>query len=155
MAHHQGMSLMALTNILLEDVMPRRFHAEPKVRAMELLLQERPPHDPEIIEISTTGPQVEEPRTAVAKNGVTPMSRRLTTPVTPAPRTHLLSNSRYHVMITNAGSGYSACGGVDVTRWREDSTCETWGQFCYIRDIGRGVVWSAGFQPICRPAEEL
>ena len=43
MAHHQGMSLVALTNALLADVMPRRFHAEPMVRAIELLLQERIP----------------------------------------------------------------------------------------------------------------
>ena len=81
------------------------------------------------------------------------MNRRLTTPVTPAPRTHLLSNGRYHVMITNAGSGSSACRGIDVTRWRADSTCEASGQFCYIRDVHRGLVWSAGFQPICRPSE--
>ena len=153
MAHHQGMSLTALTNVLLDDVMPRRFHAEPMVRAVELLLQERPPHDPEIVETAAAKSPVEEPVAAEIKNDVTPMSRRLTTPVTPAPRTHLLSNSRYHVMITNAGSGLSACRGIDVTRWREDSTCEAWGQFCYIRDMHRGLVWSAGFQPICRPSE--
>jgi cyclic beta-1,2-glucan synthetase len=152
MAHHQGMILTALTNVLLEDVMPRRFHAEPKVRAVELLLQERPPHDPEIVETAAAKPPVEETAAADFTSDVTPMSRRLTTPVTPAPRTHLLSNSRYHVMITNAGSGYSACRGVDVTRWRADATCEAWGQFCYIRDIHRGLVWSAGFQPICRPS---
>jgi cyclic beta-1,2-glucan synthetase len=153
MAHHQGMSLTALANVLLDDVMPRRFHAEPKVRAIELLLQERVPPDPEIIETPAAKSAAEEPIAAEFKSDVTPMSRRLSTPVTPAPRTHLLSNSRYHVMITNAGSGYSACGGIDVTRWREDSTCEAWGQFCYIRDMHRGLVWSAGFQPICRPAE--
>jgi cyclic beta-1,2-glucan synthetase len=56
-------------------------------------------------------------------------------------------------MITNAGSGYSAYQGIDVTRWRADMTCEAWGQFCYIRDVQRGLVWSAGFQPICRPGD--
>ena len=81
------------------------------------------------------------------------MSRRLTSPHTPAPRTHLLSNSAYHVMITNAGSGYSKWQGLDVTRWREDATCETWGQFCYVRDVQRDLVWSAGYQPVCRPPE--
>jgi cyclic beta-1,2-glucan synthetase len=150
MAHHQGMSLTALTNVLLDDVMPRRFHAEPRVRAVELLLQERPPHDPEILNIPAARSPVQEPLAAEAKRDVTPMSRRLTTSVTPAPLSHLLSNSRYHVMITNAGSGYSACRGLDVTRWRADPTCESWGQFCYIRDLQRGLVWSAAFQPICR-----
>ncbi len=56
-------------------------------------------------------------------------------------------------MITNAGSGYSKCQGLDVTRWREDATCEAWGQFCYVRDVQRDLVWSAGYQPVCRPPE--
>jgi cyclic beta-1,2-glucan synthetase len=153
MAHHQGMSLTALANVLFDDVMSRRFHAETKVRAVELLLQERPPQDPEIIEMSATKSPVEEPLAVEFAHEVAPMNRRLTSPVTPAPRTHLLSNGRYHVMITNAGAGSSVCRGVDVTRWRADSTCEASGQFCYIRDRQRGLVWSAGFQPICRPPE--
>ena len=81
------------------------------------------------------------------------MSRRLTSPDTPVPRTNLFSNSAYHVMITNAGSGYSKCRDLDVTRWREDPTREVWGQFCYIRDVQRDLVWSAGYQPICRPPQ--
>ena len=83
-----------------------------------------------------------------------PMSRRLTSPATPVPRTNLFSNSQYHIMITNAGSGYSTCRGLDVTRWREDPTREVWGQFCYIRDVQRDLVWSAGYQPICRAPDE-
>ena len=43
MAHHQGMSLVALDNVLHEDVMQRRFHADPLIQATELLLQERIP----------------------------------------------------------------------------------------------------------------
>ena len=42
MAHHQGMSLLALTNLLSHDVFQRWFHANPRVRAAELLLHERP-----------------------------------------------------------------------------------------------------------------
>ncbi len=38
MAHHQGMSLVAMANAVLDDPMPRRFHAEPMVRAVDLLL---------------------------------------------------------------------------------------------------------------------
>ena len=50
MAHHQGMSLVALANTLLDEPMPRRFHAEPMVRAVDLLLQERIPPDAPIVE---------------------------------------------------------------------------------------------------------
>jgi cyclic beta-1,2-glucan synthetase len=150
MAHHQGMSLVALANCLLNDPMPRRFHAEPTVRATELLLQERIPQGVELSE-----PHADEAAAPVAvREAPSVMNRRLTTPNTGHPRTHLLSNGRYTVMLTNAGSGYSACEGLAVTRWREDRTLDPWGQFCYVRDLRGGAVWSAGFQPVCRAATE-
>ncbi|AMV40689.1 glucoamylase family protein [Planctomyces sp. SH-PL62] len=160
MSHHQGMSLVAAANVLLGDLMPRRFHAEPMVRAAELLLQERVPRDTPLVDLDA---EAEEAAAADSQAGEPPaerpaapsfLSRRLTTPATIAPRTHLLSNSRYHVMVTNAGSGASSALGVDVTRWREDPAREAYGQFLYIRDVSSGLVWSAGFQPVCRPADE-
>jgi hypothetical protein len=42
MAHHQGMSLLAITNLLRGNVFQRWFHANPRVRASELLLHEKP-----------------------------------------------------------------------------------------------------------------
>jgi len=66
----------------------------------------------------------------------------------------LLSNGRYSVMITSNGSGWSAWGDMDVTRWREDGTRDCWGQFCYIRDRSNGKRWSTGKQPLCQPADE-
>lgn len=150
MAHHQGMSLVAMANCLLGNPMQRRFHAEPMVRATELLLQERiprgapviQPHSDELVQISS-------PSTTMNL-----ISRRLTTPHTPLPRTHLLSNGHYTVMITNTGAGFSAWHGLDVTRWREDRTRDAWGQFIYLRDLRSGLTWSAGHQPVCRPADE-
>ena len=34
-----------------------------------------------------------------------------------------------------------------VTRWREDSTCDNWGTFCYLRDVASGEFWSTAYQP--------
>jgi cellobiose phosphorylase len=67
----------------------------------------------------------------------------------------LLSNGRYGVVITAAGSGCSTWRGLDVTRWREDATRDCWGQFCYLRDLTEGTAWSAGYQPLCRAADEI
>jgi cyclic beta-1,2-glucan synthetase len=150
MAHHQGMSLVALANCLLDHAMPRRFHAEPMVRATELLLQERVPVAATATEPPDHGtlPRAAGPETAGA------VSRRLTTPFTAGPRVHLLSNGRYSVMVTNAGAGYSRCEGLDVTRWREDATRDDCGLFCYVRDRTAGLLWSAGHQPVGRPPED-
>ena len=143
MAHHQGMGLIALANQLLDAPMPRRFHAEPMVRATELLLQERMPR--------ASAPGAAHHGTAISNatpQSATPLSRRLTTPFTPHPRTHLLSNGQYTVMLTNAGGSWSYCRGLDVTRWREDCTRDHWGQFCYIKDIRNGKLWSVAHQPL-------
>jgi len=63
----------------------------------------------------------------------------------------LLSNGSYHVMVSNAGGGYSRWRDLAVTRWREDATRDCWGTFIYLRDVATGEFWSAAHQP-CRRA---
>src|SRR5215470_8741678 len=143
MAHHQGMTLIALTNVLRGGVMRSRFHSEPIIRATDLLLQERAPRD-----MAVRRPPTEEVHApAHARDFVEPAFRQFTTPHVSAPRTHLLSNGRYAVMLTTAGSGYSRCGALAVTRWREDVTRDNWGTYLFLRDVQSGAVWSAGYQP--------
>jgi cyclic beta-1,2-glucan synthetase len=143
MAHHQGMSLVAIDNVLNGNIMQERFHADPLVQATELLLQERIP-----VNVAITRPRAEEVLLSrVVRGVVAPVTRRFDTADLPTPRVQLLSNGTYSVMVTTAGAGYSNCGPLAVTRWREDVTRDHWGSFCYLRDVRTGAVWSAGFQP--------
>ena len=66
----------------------------------------------------------------------------------------LLSNGRYHVLITNAGGGYSRWKDIAVTRWREDSTCDNWGTFCYLLDVASGEFWSTAYLPTLKGSEK-
>jgi cyclic beta-1,2-glucan synthetase len=148
MAHHQGMSLISIDNVLNGNVMQQRFHADPLVQATELLLQERIP-----THVAITRPRAEEVlMSRVVRGVVAPVTRNFDTADLPTPRVQLLSNGTYTVMVTTAGAGYSVCGGLAVTRWREDVTRDHWGSFCYLRDVRTGAVWSAGFQPTGREA---
>jgi len=79
--------------------------------------------------------------------------RRFDSPHDAHPRTHLLCNGRYSVMLTAAGSGYSRWRDLAVTRWREDPTCDPWGSYIYLRDGRSGEVWSVGYQPVGRDAD--
>jgi cyclic beta-1,2-glucan synthetase len=143
MAHHQGMTLIAILNALQDGRMRTRFHADPSVRATELLLQERTPRD-----VAVARPRAEEVDAAENVRDLIPtMLRRFHSPHDATPRTHLLSNGRYVVMLTAAGSGYSRWGPIAVTRWREDVTCDGWGSYVFLRDVQSGRVWSAGYQP--------
>ena len=141
LAHHQGMTLVALTNALVGGRMIARFHAEPRVQATELLLQERAPR--QVVPI--------EPRPLDEMRVATPVAsrpvRRYRSPHTPFPHTQFLSNGRYVTSVTNAGGGTSLWHGLAVTRWRRDATRDADGQFIYVRDVRSGAVWSATFQP--------
>ncbi len=143
MAHHQGMVIVAIANALNGGKMRTRFHAEPMIRATELLLQERTPRG-----VAVARPRLDH--AAVRGNVrelVAPQPRHFSTPHTATPRTQLLSNGRYAVMITAAGSGYSRCKDIAVTRWREDATRDDTGSYIYLRDAVGGPHWSPGFQP--------
>lgn len=142
MAHHQGMSLLALDHLLLNQPMQKRFVADRLFQATLLLLQER------VTKIATLFSHTAELADARSASSIeeTPI-RVFTTPQTPVPEVQLLSNGRYHVMVTNAGGGYSRWNDLAVTRWREDGTRDHWGSFCYIRESNCGMVWSSAYQP--------
>ena len=143
MAHHQGMTLVAIGNVLHRQSMVERFHADPIIQAAELLLQERMPRD-----VLVARPRAEEVKSAAdVRDLVPPVVRRFGSPHDLTPRTHLLSNGSYAVMVTAAGSGYSRWGDIAITRWREDVTCDSWGTWLYLRDMRSGSVWSVGHQP--------
>src|SRR5207237_6343506 len=135
-------SLLSLAYLLLDRPMQRRFESDPLFQATLLLLQERIPratrrylHTAEFSDTHVRSSSSESP------------GRVFSSPSTPAPEVQLLSNGSYHVMITNAGGGYSRWKDLAVTRWREDTTRDNWGTFCYIHDVKRREVWSAAHQP--------
>ncbi|WP_323123487.1 GH36-type glycosyl hydrolase domain-containing protein [Burkholderia alba] len=142
MAHHQGMSIVSIANALLGGRIRAFFHSEPAVRATELLLQERVPS-----RVAVGRPRVDASPAGRVRGVESAVARRLLSADDPAPVTHLLSNGRYAVMLTAAGSGYSRRDDLAVTRWREDATRDDWGSYLYLRDVDSGEVWSAAWQP--------
>ena len=123
MAHHQGMILVALDNLLHDNVMQRRFHSEPLVQATELLLQERIPGG-----VAANHPRAEE---VLSGRVVRQLSGRVTrifdTPHLPTPRTQILSNGKYSLMMDGGGqrlfnvrrySGDALVGRCDVRQPR-------------------------------------
>lgn len=148
MAHHQGMGLLSLDYLLRDQPMQRRFVADVEFQATLLLLQERIPRigvfHPHEVEALGEHADMAHHETAL---------RVLRKPGGPRPEVQLLSNGRYHGMLTHAGGGYSRHGDLSLTRWREDGTTDAWGTFCYLRDVDSGEFWSAAYQPTCVPLD--
>ncbi|WP_339081971.1 glucoamylase family protein [Pseudomonas sp. TMP9] len=143
MAHHQGMSIVAIANTLHGAQMRERFHREPMIKACELLLQERMPRN-----VAVAHPRAEEVSAcAAAGDYAQPSERRLNHVNGNPPITHLLSNGRYSVMLTASGAGYSRWRDIAITRWQEDTTRDQYGSFIFLWDTQNDSRWSIGAQP--------
>ena len=148
MTHHQGMIMLALVNRLQDQTMVQRFHAEPSIQSMEMLLQEQLPSAaslrfPNEEKVSPVSPA----RSAI---GASPWPAPVDTPM---PMVHFLSNGRYGLLVSNAGGGYSRWNDLALTRWRADTTLDNWGCWLYVQDLERGALWSATRQPLAGAPE--
>ncbi len=149
MAHHVGMTLVALTNTLSERIWQERFHADPMVRATSLLLDERVPRRLEYQD----PPLRSDDEMALDATLSGPVVREYDTPDTQRPHVALLGHAPLTVMVTHAGGGYSRFEDTSITRWLADGTRDNMGQFIYVRDMSSGNYWSAGHAPTSRAAD--
>jgi cyclic beta-1,2-glucan synthetase len=143
MTNHQGMSFLSLTNFIHGNIIQRRFHADARVRAVEPLLHERIPVLPPLHHITTR----ERAPSVMDVGEVVPSVSKFDTPHTATPKTQLLSNGSYNLMLTNAGGGYSRWRDYEITRWRSDRTRDPWGTFCYIHEADSDRLWSNTYHP--------
>jgi cyclic beta-1,2-glucan synthetase len=150
MAHHEGMSLLSLAYLLLDHPMQKRFESDPSFKATTLLLQERIPKA-----TAFYARAAESSDSRKTSSGPEMSVRIFSSPDTPTPEVQLLSNGRYHVMVTNAGGSYSRWKNIAVTRWHEDVTTDNWGTFCYIRDVASGEFWSNTYQPALKRSQSF
>ncbi len=151
MAHHQGMTVVAIANTLQNGRMRERFHSDPLIMASELLLQERTPRH-----VAIDHPRAEEVKASAGEmRRKAQVVRRLRAPFAGPPVTHLLSNGHYSVMLTATGGGYSRWGDIAVSRWHEDATSDDSGAFVVLKDTRSGTIWSpAGTQSGSTPARQ-
>ncbi len=140
MAHHQGMALVAINNLLNDQVMVRRFHADRQVEAGELLLNERAP---------VTSP-TEWPSAELANGPPAPLHKptgALSPPWVPEahgrPQAFVLGNGRLSSIVTRSGGGGLRWEGLALTRYEPDIVGDVDGLWTYLRDDDSGNLWRA------------
>ncbi|MGE5554272.1 MAG: GH36-type glycosyl hydrolase domain-containing protein [Betaproteobacteria bacterium] len=149
MAHHQGMTLLSLANVLLGPRLQRRFMSDPRMEATEPLLRERTPARALIL--SQGPPPVPQRSTLLSEHADL---RYFAGADSVLPEARILSNGRYFVMLSNSGGGFSQWGDLAVTRWREDPIRDASGTFLYLRDLSHNELWSPTHHPCRRNAED-
>ncbi|MEW5827537.1 MAG: glucoamylase family protein [Chloroflexota bacterium] len=148
MVHHQGMALLALGNFLSGNKMVRRFHADPRIKNVELLLQEQASGQAEVESPHLQG--VGRLHPVHSRVSLDPWTA---SPHAPYPQVHCLTNGSLSTLISAAGSGYSHWRGLDLTRWQPDTTLDNWGAWVYVRDAESGELWSVTGQPVAAKPE--
>ena len=141
MAHHQGMVLLSLCNTLFDKRMIRRFHADPRIESVEMLLQEQTP-----TQAPTERPRHQQVET-VRPGTTIPLDPWQVSPDVPYTQVHSLSNGSYSLLISATGSGFSRWEDIELTRWRDDPTLNDRGSWVYVEDRLNGQLWSATRQP--------
>lgn len=149
MAHHHGMSIVAVANVVHEGRMRDRFHADPAIEAAELLLQEKAPRNVPATPIRTDSGERMKP----ARLDERPDSRLVNDPLHAPRAVNLMSNGHYNVMVTATGTGYSRADEIAVTRWSGDPVEDRTGTFLFVSDPATGAWWSATAEPKRAPDE--
>jgi cellobiose phosphorylase len=142
MAHHQGMTLVAIDNVLHDAPMQRRFHADPRVKASALLFEERIPERVPIVEVNSSSLRTPSPSEADLD-----VVEHVGLAAHPIARLHLLGHGELSTAVTVLGEGFTTWKDLDVSRFREDHALEAGGIYLYVRDHTAESHWSAGFQP--------
>ncbi len=143
MVHHQGMVLISLDNVLHNNIMQTYFHSDSLVKAAELLLQEKIPQTIDLV------PHHQESLPAINQNLDFTSGVQIYKQVNPPfPCSHILSNGSYTVMLTTTGSGFSQYQNLAISRWTEDSTLESKGNFIFFHDNTNNTSSSTTFQPM-------
>ena len=128
MAHHQGMSIVALANVLLAGA-PRHWGmGDARIEAVASLLHERAPREV---------PPLREPPASVTsgllQRRAPGMFREVAPGMNAIEPTHLMSNGRYAVALRANGAGQSRWGNVTVSRARDDALRDAFGWFFHLR----------------------
>ncbi|MBP6852247.1 MAG: carbohydrate-binding protein, partial [Rhodoferax sp.] len=138
MAHHQGMTIVALANVLFDGVARRWGMGHPRIEAVASLLQERAPRE---LPLSPRAPDA--PPARLRQRRATGQLRMVASDAAAPQPTHVLSNGRYSVTLRPNGAGTSQWGTVGIHRSRDDALRDAFGSFLYLRRV-TGALQSPG-----------
>src|SRR6185437_10600904 len=128
MAHHQGMSIVAFANVLLDGTARRWGMSDPRIEAVSSLLHERAPREVPVLREAPARPAPgSSPRRGPG------ILHEIVPGMVAIEPTHALSNGRYAVSLRANGAGSSRWNGLEISRARDDALRDACGMFFYLR----------------------
>ena len=143
MAHHQALILLSINNFLNEKILSKRFAANPEIRAVSLLLQEK---------IPSCGVYTKEKKEKINVLKYVDYEEYNEEVINnPAGNVNILSNDKYTLLINDLGEGYSKCGDIFVTKYN-DSYRQS--NIIYIKNLKTNEYWASTKNPTDKIPDE-
>ena len=140
MAHHQGLILLSINNLVNNKILINRFYENPEIEAIDILLQERMPQ--KAIVTKEKKEKVEKLKIKDYQN----YSERVYTKVNKdIPISNVISNGTYTVLNLVDGRGYSKYKNIFINKFKETDDYNQ-GNFFYIRNLSNNQIINASLK---------
>ena len=137
MAHHQGLILLSINNLINNNILVKRFNNNPEIEAVDILLQERMPE--KAIITKEKKEKVQRLKMQMLDNY---SERVYTKQNTNLNISNVISNGNYTVVSNLHGNGYSKCGNILINRYKETADYNQ-GIVFYIKNLSTKQIWSS------------
>ena len=146
-AHHQGMSLLGITNYLKNNLICELFHSNINIKSFELLLKEKV-QVRSTIDLKMAGYKKYDYNKETIENDL-----RYFNYISKLPETTVLSNKKYSLIMNDRGNSFSRYRTLQLNRYRK-VTKQDYGLFLFIRDVKNNNIWSNTYSPMNKVPEK-
>ena len=129
MAHHQGLILLSINNLINKDILVNRFSKNPEIQAVDILLQERMPEKAII-----TKEKKEKVEKIKVKDYESNYKKIYTKNDTRLNYLNVISNGKYTICTLNNGEGFSRYENININRFKDTDDLRQ-GIFYYIKNL--------------------
>ena len=136
MAHHQGLILLSINNLINNEILVKRFSSNPEIEAVDILLQERMPE--KAIITKEKKEKVQKLKLKDYENYSEKVYTKLNTNLNTS---NVISNGKYTIVSTLKGTGYSKYKNLLINRYKETADYSQ-GICFYIKNLNTKQIYS-------------
>ena len=148
MAHHQGLILLSINNLMNNNIVQKRFVQNPEIEAVDILLQERMPEN--IIITKEEKEKVEKIKYIDYENTT---QREITKINTKLNNVNVIGNDKYTIIMDQKGNGYSKYNNILINRYKYTDD-EEQGIFFFFKNIKTKRIWTSNYMNYLSKADK-
>ena len=148
MAHHQGLILLSINNLMNNNIIQKRFVQNPEIEAVDVLLQERMPEN--IIITKEEKEKVEKIKYIDYENAT---QREITKINTELNNVNVIGNDKYTIIMDQKGNGYSKYNNILINRYKYTDD-EEQGIFFFFKNIKTKRIWTSNYMNYLSKADK-